>query len=459
MRKNHIIGVAILSLAIISAVFVFGAVVDNKDIPFTYFDYDDSLKNQKKIIVSFRNDDISDNSDAEFEEKVLSIFWKYKIKQTFAFIPIIAEKEKLHHDKKSKIIELLKRWNKEKKIELAIHGYEHKKNEFSLGEFKGLPYDRQLEKIVNGKFIVDQTIKTDINIFVPPWNQADEETINACKTAGIKIFSGYLGEKESNEIIYVNSNSVLFKPRKHYYSKEYDIPVFEEVIRQAEKGVGTIFLVVIYHSRTDFRKEADFRYLENLLESLQSIPNIEFSTIGEIAKKYHEGLKTLNQAGLNIKESKYAIHFAKPYLIFLRKGLQIVGLSTSIDKLYDEAFVQYFKGQYSTVGKLCEMVVKKSKRLVNIGRIIIGFVYSLGFCLMVYFSRYKIVIYSKQFCYLLSLYIIVPIILPLLTMNIIEPISKIRINEFNKASLYCVASLLIFNLFIYSINYKKNETN
>jgi predicted deacetylase len=259
MRRYLILGIAVLSLAMVIAAYFFGVVVGADEIPFTKFNFNVSQQNENKIIVSFRNDDLSVISDAKIEEKILNIFWKYKIKQTFAFIPVRDEKENLNNDEKNKIIKLLKRWNEENKIEIALHGYDHKKNIFSLGEFKGLSYERQLDKILKGKSIVAQTINADTNIFVPPWNQADEITIRACKTAGIEIFSGYLGEKESNGVTYVNSNNVLFKPRKRYYSKKYDIPVFEDVLRQAEKGMGTVFLVAIYHSRTDFRHESDFR--------------------------------------------------------------------------------------------------------------------------------------------------------------------------------------------------------
>ncbi len=78
-------------------------------------------------------------------------------------------------------------------IEFALHGFTHLKSNVGAGEFDGLPVEAQYSMIRRGKSILDSTLGTNVRIFAPPWNQADEHTVEACSMAGIDKMSGYLG--------------------------------------------------------------------------------------------------------------------------------------------------------------------------------------------------------------------------------------------------------------------------
>ncbi len=166
MRKLNII---IFIGIIISYVFlIYIAVINPEGSQYTHNESVFEKQGDKKIIIAFRNDDLSANSNLTHEESVLNIFWKYGIKQTFAFIPNPGQNrnnEVNFSPGSNPILNALENWSKEGKIELALHGYTHQRSEGSSGEFDGLPYDSQLERIEDGRRILDKTLNANVNIF------------------------------------------------------------------------------------------------------------------------------------------------------------------------------------------------------------------------------------------------------------------------------------------------------
>ena len=111
-------------------------------------------ENEKKIVVAFRNDDLSVESDLKHEESVISIFEKNNIKQTFGFIPKTKNTEKqlkLPGIQRDYQLSMRSSVGREDRIELALHGYTHLKGPKTAGEFGGLPFDEQKIRISNGK--------------------------------------------------------------------------------------------------------------------------------------------------------------------------------------------------------------------------------------------------------------------------------------------------------------------
>jgi hypothetical protein len=153
-----------------------------------------------------------------------------------------------------------------------------------------------------------------VNIFAPPWNQADNNTVKACLNSGIHIFSGYLGELPVYGMTFVNTNAVLF-PKSNYIGEGKGLPAFEDVLAHAKKGNGTTFIIAFYHSRYDFKRPEKFSYLTKLLTNISNDPLVEISSIGEIAEKYKDLLPAYNQAGLNIIQAALSKHRSKPYIL------------------------------------------------------------------------------------------------------------------------------------------------
>ncbi|MCK4348493.1 MAG: DUF2334 domain-containing protein [Thermoplasmatales archaeon] len=445
MRKLNITLYVLIVVAILYVFLIYIAVINPESSQYTYNDSVFEKQGDKKIIIAFRNDDLSVNSNLTHEESVLNIFWKYGIKQTFAFIPkrgVNKNFESNSLNEKAPILEALENWSKEGKIELALHGYTHQRSEGSSGEFDGLPYDSQLGKITDGKRIIDKIFNINVNMFAPPWNQADNNTVKACLNSGIHIFSGYLGEIPADGMTFVNTNAVLF-PKANPMGEGTGLPHIENVLKYANNGNGTTFVIVFYHSRSDFNKPDNYSYVDNLLKGLTNDPSIEVSSIGEIAEKYKDLLPAYNQAGLNIKEAGNAKNRAKPYVITYRKVNDIIGGELSIDRLYDDAFIAYWSGNYEQASKLASKIIARCDNYIVYGRIMAIVGSGAVFLLFLGAVKYKRPIASSSY-YRSFLWIsIMPFLAVGGFLNIFRPVSAIRIEEFNIVLGLYVGGILI----------------
>jgi hypothetical protein len=341
----------LILISIFYILFIYNNIVN---IDRSQFTFNESLFDEigdKKILIAFRNDDLSINSNAIHEETILNLFWQYGVKQTFAFIPGIGNKiinSPNFLSKELPIVMALDKWIKQGKIEYALHGYRHKKSTGSSGEFKGLSYKSQIEKISDGKEILNKTFNSNVNIFAPPWNQADNNTVKACLNSGIHIFSGYLGELPVKGVTFVNTNAILFS-KANPIDEGRGLPTVEDVLTHAKKCMGTTFIIAFYHSRNDFKNPKDYSYLIRLLNNIANDPLIEISSIGEIAEKYKDLLPAYNQAGLNLKQAAMSQDRAKPYLLISKRIQKIIGKDVGIDIFYNDAFYAYWSGNYKMV--------------------------------------------------------------------------------------------------------------
>lgn len=445
MRKLNITLYVLIVVAILYIFLIYIAVINPESSQYTYNDSVFEKQGDKKIIIAFRNDDLTVNSNLTHEESVLNIFWKYGIKQTFSFIPkrgVNKNFESNSLNKKVPILEALENWSKQGKIEFAVHGYVHKKSEGSSGEFDGLPYDSQLGKITDGKRIIDKIFNINVNMFAPPWNQADNNTVKACLNSGIHIFSGYLGDIPADGMTFVNTNAILF-PKANPVGEGTGLPSFEDVLKYASNGNGTTFVVVFYHSRSDFNKPDNYSYVDNLLKGLTEDSTIEISSLGEIADKYRDYLPAYNQAGLNIKEAGNAKNRAKPYVITYRKVNDIIGGELSIDRLYDDAFREYWSGNYKQASKLASKIIARCDNYIVYGRIMA--IVGSGAVFLMFFGAINRRKTKPSFGHYRDflLIFVVPLMIVGGYLNIVSPVSAMRIEEFNIIAGLYVGGILI----------------
>jgi hypothetical protein len=416
---------------------------------------------EKKIIIAFRNDDISFNSNVEHEASVLDLFWKYRIKQTFGFIP-------KHRDIKDSgsnflrdeypILGALENWLKQGKIDLALHGYEHKKSKGSSGEFDGLPYKSQVENISSGKSILEKELNNNVNIFVPPWNQADENTVRACLNSKINIFSGYLGEMPAEGMTFVNSNAVLFRHANRLGEGE-GVPAVEDLLHYAKNSNGTTFIIAFYHSRTGLRKPKDILNLKRLLNNITNHPLVEISSIREIAEKYQNLLPAYNQAGLNIKQAAGSQHRAKPYILVYKKLYNTIGKDLGIDSLYNDSFRLYWSGNYKHASLLAHKIIQTCDNYIVWGRLIAIFAAGAVYSLFLWIGKYdRVKALFSFYHHFLSILVAVFIAIVAL-LNISRPISDLRINEINIILGLFVGTILILYGVIKILNVSRSTNS
>lgn len=238
-----------------------------------------------RIAVAFRNDDISSFSDPQHEYEILKIFRKYEIKPLYSVIPSVSNKPV---EKKMRIANYLRNWHNKGWIDIAQHGFTHKKNRYGAGEFRQLPYVEQLERIKKGKEILDTALNMDVKIFCPPWNVADEQTLQALSTCGFTCFSGYVGSTNPLDIKQIDSNCNLF---------EGPLGSLMQAYKEAKSTEDNALLVVLFHTSYDFN-ENSLLLLKSILSLLKQDPSVTFVSFGDLQSiEYRQLVENQNNCG------------------------------------------------------------------------------------------------------------------------------------------------------------------
>ena len=86
-KKSNITLCVLVVATILYISLVYVAIIDPESSQHTHNESVFEKHGKRKIIVAFRNDDLTTNSNLRHEESILNVFWEHRIKQTFAFIP------------------------------------------------------------------------------------------------------------------------------------------------------------------------------------------------------------------------------------------------------------------------------------------------------------------------------------------------------------------------------------
>ena len=144
--------------------------------------------------VLFRYDDFSETSSAGVDLAVLEAIVSHGFKPLLGVIPAIADVDwELGNAIPLKRLsagraQLLKRFLPDH-IEIALHGYTHQTvTRFSgLSEFGDVvSHDRQLERMRDGKRLLEDAFGGKVDWFIPPWNTYGVTTLNAMKECGLR---------------------------------------------------------------------------------------------------------------------------------------------------------------------------------------------------------------------------------------------------------------------------------
>ena len=200
-----------------------------------------------KIKIVFRYDDYQ-LIPSSFSDTLLTIFQRNKIPVCLGIIPF--DSAGIFIDKLDKIqVEEFKARIQREEIEIAIHGFNHI-NGFhrpSMGktfysEFAEVPFDKQYMMVASGKKALDSLLQINTNIFIPPFNTYDKNTLKALEELDFRVISAstrgaYLNNglqyipgtfedfSELPEIIrkYQNENVTIILYFHPYSFKEYPI--------------------------------------------------------------------------------------------------------------------------------------------------------------------------------------------------------------------------------------------
>jgi hypothetical protein len=292
------------------------------------------------IVVAFRNDDLTVQSDPLLESRIFRLFEQKGIPQTFAFIPrpeaYLGDDVTPARTGTPPMIDSLRSWHAGGLVEFALHGFTHVRSLGSAGEFDRVSAGKQQEMIRSGKTIADSVLGVPVRIFAPPWNQADARTLVACREEGLPIFSGYTGAEPVEGVVQVNTNAVLCPGST-------GLPDAREVLAALRRGNGVRYLIVFYHSRVDFADTGSISRLSALLDELASDSTVRISTIGQIAAGQELSYRQYSAAGIANWQSGNAIDRAKVARPF-QAAWRIVGWDP--DQTYRLLTMGYRRGDY-----------------------------------------------------------------------------------------------------------------
>jgi len=156
--------------------------------------------------------------------------------------------------------------NQNEKVELSQHGHEH-----SFEEFGNLNYEQALEKIELGKEIMMKYFGEIPLNFIPPYNLASNETIDALKDSGFKTYSGGTRDKLVEEnFIREGYDATTYK----YFTEEFIYA--EEVLEDCNNSLDEKGICVIMFHPQDFTEDGkivDWKYQEfiKVLEGLEGL--------------------------------------------------------------------------------------------------------------------------------------------------------------------------------------------
>lgn len=326
---------------------------------------EDPLEQPARILVCFRNDDLSALSDVAHERRVMSIFDRFRVRQTVGVIPAVCIGDPrdpsgclyLSLEANQEVVSLLRGWMADEKVEIAIHGFTHQANPAvtnlqrnEIAEFRGLAYKHQLRRIQAGVVILRNTLGIRPDIFIPPWNEWDKNTLLASAACGIHVISANMNYvPECDGLLPVNFNATLRE-----FSKRVDA---------ARPGTGTALIIVLYHSNK-IQAPEDWELLEEVVGSAAKAEDIRIVTLGEVARNYPDLARNANAAARNVGAQHLDRNRDRGAAYLYRRMVGAFGIELEVDGLYQEARAAYLRGDYGHASSLSGAIDEHCSRIV-----------------------------------------------------------------------------------------------
>lgn len=219
----------------------------------------------REVIVVFRYDDYSAKSDTALEVALIDLFRRRALPIAFGVIPSIARNisrptpdtpEFLRPLPEEKLA-ILRDAMSDGTVEVALHGLSHQRREPDVRtEFRGRPYEEQVERIDRGRRFLEEGLGARIRIFIPPWNSFDTATVRALEALEFEILSSDMKRIDSDV------GSLAHLPGT---ASLEDVREFVGLASRASEGSPPV--VVVMHAY-DFDDEPPGRKLDRLEEIL-----------------------------------------------------------------------------------------------------------------------------------------------------------------------------------------------
>ncbi len=240
------------------------------------------------VRVIIRNDDICALSQVEWEKKLLAVFKEQQVPLSVGVIPAIAadtryRPEAMRHPlrRNAAIAQLYGQAAGEGWVDLLQHGYDHQQNAAHAGlppadssEFTGLPLPVQQARILQGRQLLKQVFGKEMQVFIPPWNNADDHTDQALKALGFQGLS-------DTRLWRITPDGKQALRSRMIYFEQLD-EVLERWYRNG-KCLGKLppeTVVILYHSWEDYNDQGPAR-LKRRLQRLKD-SGVRMTTISSV---------------------------------------------------------------------------------------------------------------------------------------------------------------------------------
>ncbi|MGE4092142.1 MAG: DUF2334 domain-containing protein [Candidatus Binatia bacterium] len=320
-----------------------------------------------KILVVFRNDDLSACSDVAHERAVAALFDRYGVPQTIGVIPRCTigshrdpgEKQTLPLAENPDIVTFLREYMERSGSEIALHGYSHQTNRFShparreFFEFRRLSLVEQTEKIRCGTALVKDALGVRPETFIPPWDRLDYNTLIACRENKYRIVSAGPFTLTFDGMMSVGADCSLTS--------------FPELWARARQARQSVFLRVLYHSATT-RQPEEIAALEHALQLATCTEDCEVLTLREVVRRYPEELRQANEAARNIVPQDEVVGSTRARAVVYRRAFCAIGWPHSVERDFAVATETYKDGRYNEVVALSAKIERACQQVVFLGR-------------------------------------------------------------------------------------------
>lgn len=144
----------------------------------------------------FRLDDVSAISDSKAEQRIFDSFRARGMKLCIPVIPFVGAIDGSVCDGRTLLplpverAACIKEGVLDGTLEVALHGYSHFSiSESYRSEFSGLSFEAQMLRLTEGKRFLENLLDIPVNVFVPPFNTYDANTIEILDTLGFRVLS------------------------------------------------------------------------------------------------------------------------------------------------------------------------------------------------------------------------------------------------------------------------------
>ena len=245
---------------------------------------------QGKLTVFFRFDDFSETSPSAVEAGLVDALEHNRMCATFAVIPAVTEGSYHVPGERGTLplgpekIRFLRRAVDNGTVDVALHGCNHRSVSASSphSEFVGLTVQEQIAKIQSGLQLFRHPVNVDASVFVPPWNNYDDGTLEALSQQGLACIS-------ANRYGLCREGSLRFAPITTDIKGLRQAIVSARDSRDTDLIIGVLLHPYDFEESGDPRAEMSCRAFDGELRWLAQQPDVTVVSVSTLSQNHTLG--------------------------------------------------------------------------------------------------------------------------------------------------------------------------